>query len=205
MRRKSAGRKPRIPHLLVGFVGPSEPNWRASPGTAWCQFQRSPAGSTLGPNPASVSNRVLWERRRSGTNAVRGLPVGAPLLDTQSAVHARQWNRPDVSVSEPSPGGEGGIRTHGAREGSTVFETARFNHSRTSPQALPQYIPPLAARYQNSRACRCTRCPCSRIALSQPSLGIEPPSSTDRSSSSSARPLGAASATETAGLARQNR
>ena len=32
-------------------------------------------------------------------------------------------------------GGEGGIRTHGAREGSTVFETARFNRSRTSPKA----------------------------------------------------------------------
>jgi hypothetical protein len=32
-------------------------------------------------------------------------------------------------------GGEGGIRTHGTRKGSTVFETARFNHSRTSPHA----------------------------------------------------------------------
>ena len=32
-------------------------------------------------------------------------------------------------------GGEGGIRTHGTREGTTVFETARFNHSRTSPHA----------------------------------------------------------------------
>ena len=32
-------------------------------------------------------------------------------------------------------GGEGGIRTHGTRKGSTVFETARFNHSRTSPLA----------------------------------------------------------------------
>ena len=31
-------------------------------------------------------------------------------------------------------GGEGGIRTHGGRKTSTVFETARFNHSRTSPQ-----------------------------------------------------------------------
>ncbi len=30
-------------------------------------------------------------------------------------------------------GGEGGIRTHGTRQGTTVFETARFNHSRTSP------------------------------------------------------------------------
>ena len=34
-------------------------------------------------------------------------------------------------------GGEGGIRTHGTRKGSTVFETARFNRSRTSP-ALPR-------------------------------------------------------------------
>src|SRR5437588_6631991 len=31
-------------------------------------------------------------------------------------------------------GGEGEIRTHGTRKGSTVFETARFNHSRTSPR-----------------------------------------------------------------------
>ena len=30
-------------------------------------------------------------------------------------------------------GGEGGIRTHGTLTGTTVFETARFNHSRTSP------------------------------------------------------------------------
>src|SRR5690349_877893 len=33
-------------------------------------------------------------------------------------------------------GGEGGIRTHGTRKGSTVFETARFNRSRTSPCLL---------------------------------------------------------------------
>ena len=30
-------------------------------------------------------------------------------------------------------GGEAGIRTLGAREGSTVFETAAFDHSATSP------------------------------------------------------------------------
>lgn len=30
-------------------------------------------------------------------------------------------------------GGEGEIRTHGTREGSTVFETAAFDHSATSP------------------------------------------------------------------------
>ena len=30
-------------------------------------------------------------------------------------------------------GGEGGIRTHGTRKSSTVFKTASFNHSDTSP------------------------------------------------------------------------
>ena len=33
-------------------------------------------------------------------------------------------------------GGEGGIRTHGTREGSTVFETAPFDHSGTSPRSV---------------------------------------------------------------------
>ena len=31
-------------------------------------------------------------------------------------------------------GGEGGIRTHGTRKGTTVFETAPFDHSGTSPR-----------------------------------------------------------------------
>src|SRR5262249_4999673 len=33
-------------------------------------------------------------------------------------------------------GGEGGIRTHGTLTGTTVFETARFNRSRTSPHVV---------------------------------------------------------------------
>ena len=32
--------------------------------------------------------------------------------------------------------GEGGIRTHGKREPSTVFETVPFDHSGTSPVRL---------------------------------------------------------------------
>jgi hypothetical protein len=43
---------------------------------------------------------------------------------------------PSSLIPHPSSlksGGEGGIRTHGTRKGTTVFETARFNHSRTSP------------------------------------------------------------------------
>ena len=31
-------------------------------------------------------------------------------------------------------GGEGGIRTHGTREGTTVFETVPIDHSGTSPR-----------------------------------------------------------------------
>src|SRR3954453_16033008 len=41
-----------------------------------------------------------------------------------------------TSLSPLFSGGEGGIRTHGTRKGSTVFETARFNRSRTSPCLL---------------------------------------------------------------------
>ena len=42
-------------------------------------------------------------------------------------------------------GGEGGIRTHGTRKGSTVFETARFNRSRTSPYRTSLIFPQLAS------------------------------------------------------------
>ena len=34
-------------------------------------------------------------------------------------------------------GGEGGIRTHGTRKGTTVFETVPIDHSGTSPRSAP--------------------------------------------------------------------
>ena len=40
---------------------------------------------------------------------------------------------PDLARVAFKHGGEGGIRTHGSRERSTVFETAPFDHSGTSP------------------------------------------------------------------------
>ena len=56
-------------------------------------------------------------------------------------LHSNEKSRnPQVAHEPISPlfsGGEGGIRTHGTREGSTVFETARFNRSRTSPFFYP--------------------------------------------------------------------
>jgi hypothetical protein len=39
-------------------------------------------------------------------------------------------------------GGEAGIRTLGTLAGSTVFETAAFDHSATSPRVGPAFILP---------------------------------------------------------------
>ena len=41
-----------------------------------------------------------------------------------------------TDVSRAKYGGEGGIRTHGPRKGTAVFETARFGRSRTSPASI---------------------------------------------------------------------
>ena len=41
-----------------------------------------------------------------------------------------------MTLGRSYSGGEGEIRTHGTRKGSTVFETAAFDHSATSPVKL---------------------------------------------------------------------
>ena len=46
----------------------------------------------------------------------------------------------------PNFGGEGGIRTHGDREATTLFESVPFVHSGTSPVRI------LAAAFSPSRA-----------------------------------------------------
>ena len=43
------------------------------------------------------------------------------------------WYSNVYSNGTPMSGGEAGIRTLGGREASTVFETAAFDHSATSP------------------------------------------------------------------------
>ncbi len=48
-------------------------------------------------------------------------------------------------LPNPLSGGEGGIRTHGALARPTVFETATFNHSVTSPLAA-SYCPAALGR-----------------------------------------------------------
>ena len=74
----------------------------------------SPAGGTLPPVP-SVGRRGLGSNPPNQVRSVCRLPVAFP---------------PSVTLHVS---GERGIRTPGTREGSTVFETARFNRSRISP------------------------------------------------------------------------
>ena len=73
----------------------------------------------------------------------RGVPLDAYLqsvVENLARTMARTpgpGNRKDpIARNSMRTGGEGGIRTHGTRKGSTVFETARFNHSRTSPDQI---------------------------------------------------------------------
>jgi hypothetical protein len=72
---------------------------------------------------------------RAVVDLARG--VGAPVCRSGSASDAgtRRPRRADDPADRGSLiGGEGGIRTHGAREGTPVFKTGAFNRSATSPQ-----------------------------------------------------------------------
>ena len=65
-------------------------------------------------------------------------------------------------------GGEGGIRTHGDLTATTVFETAPFDHSGTSPRGV-HVPPPLTNIIQASptfAALISAKKPCSKSALS---------------------------------------
>jgi hypothetical protein len=116
--------------------------------------------SGLLANLPPANQHVLPERVSSAKTVTPGECRQAPLMVTLASTRTapftvtdlprqyvqylearRPWlPRASATMRPNSPatpcfysGGEGGIRTHGTREGSTVFETARFNHSRTSP------------------------------------------------------------------------
>ena len=66
-----------------------------------------------------------------------------PMADTKRerailtpARREQNWpkSEDEIANSMKNCGGEGGIRTHGTLSGTSVFETDRFNHSRTSPR-----------------------------------------------------------------------
>lgn len=58
--------------------------------------------------------------------AAFGMPAARPAKKRQSS---QTFANPCDGIH----GGEGGIRTHGTRKGTTVFETVPFDHSGTSP------------------------------------------------------------------------
>ena len=53
-------------------------------------------------------------------------------------ISTNMWKNAKLAIGAElmENGGEGGIRTHGTLAGSTVFETAPFDHSGTSPRFL---------------------------------------------------------------------
>ena len=71
-----------------------------------------------------MGSRLISLNGEACITAINSAPVGDSLSLSWIVIAVNYWDS----------GGEGGIRTHGTREGSTVFETARFNRSRTSPR-----------------------------------------------------------------------
>ena len=65
--------------------------------------------------------------------ACSSTPAPLPVINWQI------WLSRSINYLLPRSGGEGGIRTHGALARPTVFETATFNHSVTSPLAISPY------------------------------------------------------------------
>ncbi len=63
-------------------------------------------------------------------------------------ISCKAFERRGLISKAKKTGGEGGIRTHGTLSGTTVFETVRFNRSRTSP-------PMIIANFVAALCCRC--------------------------------------------------
>ncbi len=83
--------------------------------------------------PPKNVQKVYGNRKlKKGDKTKSAAPTCAAFCTEE--ICARKADSPKNSLSPLFSGGEGGIRTHGTRKGSTVFETARFNHSRTSPR-----------------------------------------------------------------------
>ncbi len=110
--------------------GTSEPHYRCYlPVLAGFMSSRLHGGRSL----ANRGGKKLLEMaERAGLEPAQAVRPAA--LPTRCHTIRRPLRTDQIELSPPANGGEGGIRTHGTRKGTTVFETARFNHSRTSPQ-----------------------------------------------------------------------
>ena len=84
------------------------------------------------PAKSSGPENVGPERLLPGYLAAKLVlsPTRITLENNGKIRHQPDWENALVGVS----GGEGGIRTHGRRKPTTVFETATIDHSVTSPR-----------------------------------------------------------------------
>ena len=92
--------------------------------------RRPPArsGTVLPPHAAEKGGR-FWRRMSGRTDSP------ATARQARRAVLRALWLKVRCLRRRARlGGGEGGIRTHGTREGTTVFETVPIDHSGTSPQ-----------------------------------------------------------------------
>ena len=110
--------------------GPGQPS--ESGGKASC-------GPTAGREPGSGGCGRAEEcalgghPRRGGCDGVAGSSTGVRTGGTRPSEQRSRRGIPDCGGLAWNAGGEGGIRTLEGLAPLTVFETARFNHSRTSP------------------------------------------------------------------------
>ena len=101
--------------------------------------ERSDAVSALAWRPRLSSSTTLpREFRRGSRRACLAVWLSYRSLALYSGRDCPTIPRPPVSAvlsrqRRGLDGGEGGIRTHGPREGTPVFKTGAFNRSATSP------------------------------------------------------------------------
>jgi hypothetical protein len=97
------------------------------------------AAERLCPPPRLSGVRPIWRPPvpRGSSLAALGITLGIECAQLCSAklsnpvVYWVPWVR--IPRGGGNSGGEGGIRTHGPREGTPVFKTGAFNRSATSP------------------------------------------------------------------------
>ena len=92
-----------------------------------CPAKPKPLCRFLGKRPASPGAARFFKSRRKK----EGMSFRRCMKARKPCKIRAFWTA--LYLIELTVCGEGGIRTHGTIARTTVFETARFNHSRTSP------------------------------------------------------------------------
>ena len=99
------------------------------------------------------SDASAWHipRNASKYDAFWGLSLTATLLYSPPSLGWQKRDKfPGISADGVRTGGEEGIRTPGSLPTSTVFKTAAFNHSATSP------VVAILANHELARTFQCT-------------------------------------------------